>query len=570
MKLSIGAKIFGLAIFLLCLTIGLAGFLLWQVTALNDELETIATRDVPLADSVAQLNENGLRRRLAFERWFGALNAAAPNQKVIEEAKANHETFTKAIAEEMDRARALMGSPQRGDPDAETLGKMRALLDQLALVYPVNTARQRELLELQQAGQHERASAQLDVLNDLHRTIQTQRNDLERTAAGLTEAALREAGERERRVRWLTAGATVSLVALGLLVASLITRRLVGRVQSLVAGLRTVEAGDLTVELPVGGSDEITALTQTFNFFVTELRAKQQLKLTFGKYIDPRILEHVLVRPGLDDTLSGRRPMTVSFTDLVGFTGLGEQLTPSGLVRLLNRYFTVQAEAVQSERGVVDKFIGDAVMAFWGPPFSTAEEHAELACRAALTQLAALDGFRAELPELTGLRRNLPVIDLRIGVSTGEVVVGNIGSDNTRSFTVMGDAVNLGSRLESVNRVYGTRILLSEATAALAGERIVTREIDALTVKGKSEPTRVFELLGLAGEAPRAALRAPFAAGLAAYRAQQWEEAGAAFSECLALDPGDTPSQVFRERVARLRAAPPGPAWDGVWRLESK
>src|SRR5207237_2222193 len=136
------------------------------------------------------------------------------------------------------------------------------------------------------------------------------------------------------------------------------------------------------------------------------------------------------------------------------------------------------------------------IVAFWGPLFVKTEEHAMLACRAAQAQLSALDNLRRELPDITGLRRDAPAIDLCIGVCTGEVVVGNIGSENTRSYTVIGDTVNLAARLESVNRIYGTQILLGETTAQALGPHFETREVDSIAVKGKTESTRIFELLG--------------------------------------------------------------------------
>lgn len=149
---------------------------------------------------------------------------------------------------------------------------------------------------------------------------------------------------------------------------------------------------------------------------------------------------------------------------------------------------------------MVDKFVGDSVMAFWGPPFVKPEEHAVLACRAAQAQLAALDALRRELPDLTGLRRDLPAIDLCIGICTGEVVVGNIGSDNTRSYTVIGDTANLAARLERANRVYGTQILVGEATAQAIGSQFEMREINTISAKGKTETTRILELMAAAGQ----------------------------------------------------------------------
>ena len=264
--------------------------------------------------------------------------------------------------------------------------------------------------------------------------------------------------------------------------------------------------------------------------------------------------------------------MTVVFSDLVGFTALGEGLTPAGMVNVLNRHFGLQADAIQQHHGVIDKFMGDAIMAFWGPPFTTVEEHAVLACRAALAQLRALDAFQAELPDLTGLRKNLPTVDLRIGLSTGEVIVGNIGSENTRSYTVMGDTVNLASRLEGVNRIYGTRILASEATIDAAKDTFLVREVDALIVKGKTEPSRVFEVIDLLENAPAGLRELPdrFAAPLSAYRIRNWSAAESELRACLEIRPSDRPSQVLLDRIVHFRERPPAADWDGAFQLDSE
>jgi adenylate cyclase len=327
------------------------------------------------------------------------------------------------------------------------------------------------------------------------------------------------------------------------------------------------------VQLPVSSTDEVGTLTDSFNFFVKELRSKEQMKQTFGKYIDPRVLQHVLAQPGTDEAVAGgRRDVTVLFADLVGFTSLSERLTPSLMVTLLNRHFGLQALAVQEHHGVVDKFVGDSVMAFWGPPFVKPEEHALLACRAAQGQLVALDTLGCELPEITGLRRDAPKVRLAIGICTGEAVVGNIGSENTRSYTVIGDTVNLAARLEGANRIYGTQILIAESTAKAIGTEFETRAIDLISVKGKTETTRIFELLGASGQVPeqRLRLRDLYEQGWRAYLAQTWDSAEATFRECLQLDPNDGPSGVFLQRVQTLRRNPPGKDWTGVWQLAEK
>jgi adenylate cyclase len=425
---------------------------------------------------------------------------------------------------------------------------------------------------MQRTGEHDKANQQLNLLNDLQRTVQNQRETVNLKMAAWSHSAVKATEQRERRVFWLTIAATTSTVLLGMTVAALITNRLSRPVRSLATAMRDVQQGNLNIQLPVGSTDEVGRLTDAFNFFVRELRSKERMKQTFGKYIDPRILEHVLGQPGAEAVASGRRDMTVLFADLVGFTGLSERLTPLLMVTLLNRHFGLQALAVQEHHGVVDKFVGDSVMAFWGSPFVKPEEHAVLARRSAQAQLVALDALRRELPDITGLRRDLPAIDLCIGICTGEVVVGNIGSENTRSYTVIGDTVNLSARLERANRVYGTQILLGETTAQAIGSQFEMREIDTISVKGKTETTRVFELMAAAGQLSEelARLRERYGQAQRAYLAQEWDLAEAAFRECLQIRPNDGPSLVFLEPVQVLRRDPPRKDWNGVWQMVEK
>ena len=569
---TIAAKIFGLAIILLLLTIALACFLLYEVTRTTRDLTVVANFDVPLTQSLSRLHEFGLRRRLAFERWFGALNATEPNAEVVTEASGNYALFTRKLTDEFSAARGMIEAYPKNAPGSQTLAEVETLLDQIEPAYQVISNRQREVLDMQLARQHATANQELNLLNDIQRTVQNQRESVNSKMAAWSASATKATEQRERTVFWLTIAATTSTVLLGITVAALIANRLSRPVRSLAMAMRDVQQGNLDIQLPVSSTDEVGRLTDSFNFFVKELRSKERMKQTFGKYIDPRILEHVLAQPGAEAVGGGRRDMTVSFADLVGFTSLSERLTPLLMVTLLNRHFGLQAIAVQEHHGVVDKFVGDSVMAFWGPPFVKPEEHAVLACRAAQAQLGALDALRRELPDITGLRRDLPAIDLCIGICTGEVVVGNIGSDNTRSYTVIGDTANLAARLERANRVYGTQILVAEATAQMTGSQFEMREIDTISVKGKTETTRVLELMSAAGRLSEemARLRERYEQARRTYLAQQWDSAEAIFRECLQIRPNDGPSRVLLERIQVLRQNPPAKDWNGVWQLVEK
>jgi adenylate cyclase len=300
-------------------------------------------------------------------------------------------------------------------------------------------------------------------------------------------------------------------------------------------------------------------------------RHKQRIKETFGQYVDPRIVENLITgRP--DNALSGEKQVvTVYFSDLVAFTALAELLSPAGLVGLINEYFTVMSEPVRAHNGVIDKYIGDSIMAFWSPPFSPAPTQAADACLAAVSQLAALEAFRTRVPDLVGLRKGVPKVDMRVGLASGDAIVGSIGSSTSRSFTVMGDTVNLGSRLEGANKVYGTRVLIDETTCKMAGDAIMVREIDSLAVVGKTEPVAVFELLGAADSLsplPEGLCEA-YASGLARYRSGDFREAQKAFATCLGIAPDDGPTKTLLARCWALLRDPPS-KWDGSWQLASK
>ena len=388
--------------------------------------------------------------------------------------------------------------------------------------------------------------------------------------AGTQESA-RLTERMELRTQWMSWSITAVACALGILFAAMITRSLVRPMRELLTVTRSVRTGNLDVQVPIRTADEIGQLADSFNHMVGELRQKEAIKATFGKYVDPRVVQEILGQGQV--ALSGaRQRMTVLFSDMEGFTALCEGLTPTGAVKLLNQYFSLMAEPIRVRQGVIDKYIGDSVMAFWGPPFAPAEEEATLACLAALEQQARIPQFQAMLPEILGVRRNLPAIRVRMGIATGDVTVGSIGSENSRSYTVIGDTVNLASRLESVNGQYGTRLLVNEETRALAGDAIEVREIDLIRVVGKTDPVRIYELLGTRGSLPArvAELRTLFEAGLVEYRAQRWGEALATFERCLAVDPADGPSRLFIQRIGRLRDHPPAPGWDGTLSLTEK
>jgi class 3 adenylate cyclase len=409
--------------------------------------------------------------------------------------------------------------------------------------------------------------------------IDERRQEVNRRITGITRAlhlGTRESAERtemlESRTQWLSWSVTLAACVLGLAVAFFLTRNLVRPVRELLGLTNAIRSGNLDIHIQIKTGDEIGLLADSFNHMVGELRQKELIKSMFGKYVDPRIVQGLLLDQTHFTQGGERQHMSVFFSDLEGFTQACESVTPTAAVKMLNQYFSLMAEPIRAHHGIIDKYIGDSVMAFWGPPFSSPHEHAAQACFAALEQQARVPKYQALLPELLGIRKNVPVIRVRMGIATGDVTVGSIGSEDARSYTVIGDNVNLASRLEGVNKVYRTQILISEETRKLAGELIEVREVDAIRVVGRTEPAHIYELIGRRGDiAPNMAqLRESYERGLAAYRERRWEEAAREFDECLRISPDDGPSQLFAKRVGTLRTQTLGEHWDGVWTLTEK
>jgi len=239
-------------------------------------------------------------------------------------------------------------------------------------------------------------------------------------------------------------------------------------------------------------------------------------------------------------------------------------------VKVMNHYLSTMSEPIRRHGGVIDKYIGDAIMAYWGPPFVEEKDEGQFACLAAVEMLDRIGSLRKEVTELLGVRVIPTECDIRIGIATGEALVGSIGSEVMMNYTVMGDTVNLAARLEAANRLYGSRSLIAEATVAKADATLQFREIDRLMVVGQTQPQAVFELLGRELTPKQDLLRTRYADGLAAYRAQRWDDARTAFHAVLEAVPTDGPSATLLGRIDQLQQHPPGADWDGAWRLESK
>ncbi|MDT8318256.1 MAG: adenylate/guanylate cyclase domain-containing protein [bacterium] len=299
--------------------------------------------------------------------------------------------------------------------------------------------------------------------------------------------------------------------------------------------------------------------------YMTEEKEKKKVRNAFQYYMTSSVVNEVLKDSDKLKLGGEKKVLSVLFSDIRGFTNISEQMTPEMLVHFLNEYLTVMTDIVFDHDGVLDKYMGDAIMAMYGAPLEQ-KDHPVRACKTALDMMKALKHLHKSWE-----KQGLPKIDIGLGISTGPMVVGNMGSERRFDYTVMGDTVNLGSRLEAINKMYGTNIIISEGTYSAVRDFFICRELDAVRVKGKDRPVKIYELMAEAGSDERyLELSRRFEAALDLYRTMKWQEAISAFQEIFKIRPKDPASEMYIKRCHALAKAPPAADWDGVFTMTTK
>lgn len=564
MRPTIGNKIFGIALTVLLLMFTVAIYSIHLTAKISDELDRLALKHIPLSNVVSNINLHVVEKGGLLQRLFVMIDDH-DSAHLIDQHKDAYIKLGFKIDAEFNKASQLLAL---GDYDKALPSHILRIQEKYKYFKEFGLF----LIELRKAGhsqEFKNTFLELDQHQDqINQQIQTTRDLL----AELTNKAVLKAEKQERNLLYIniTLTLTASVLAIGLSI--MLTRYIIRAVHNLVRGANQVEQGILDASVEITTRDEIGKLTGSFNNMVIGLRLKERIKDTFGKYIDPRIVANLIEGPENLKDQGQRREMTVMFIDLKGFTSISEKISAEDLIRMTNAFYAQMTEAISKHTGVVDKFMGDCVMAFWGEPFTDKNQHALLACKAALDAQKYLEYFRNEVREELGKDADGLEIDLRIGVSTGNMVVGPVGSKASKNYTVIGDAVNLGARLEGANKAYATRIILSERTKELAGNDIIARELDIIRVKGKNEVTKIYELLAIKGDPSPGPLSylSDFEQGLTHYRKREWDDAIAAFSRCRSGDALDATAAVYLDRIKTLQSKELPPNWDGVWNFETK
>lgn len=303
----------------------------------------------------------------------------------------------------------------------------------------------------------------------------------------------------------------------------------------------------------------VTYTGETVYFYYSEKKEREKTRGAFSKYVAPAVVDELMKDPSKLKLGGARKEITVFFSDIRGFTTISEKLTPEKLVHVLNEYLTAMTDIVMKHSGVVDKYIGDAIMAFWGAPLIQ-PNHAEMACNTSLDMMTKLGELQKKWA-----KEKFPEINIGIGLNTGYAVIGNMGSYERFDYTAMGDTINLGSRLEGLTKSYGVQIIASESTKKAVKGKFIFRKLDLVRVKGKNKPITIYELICRAKDKHDADKIISYETGLKLYLDKKWDKAIKEFEKV-----NDFASKEFIKRCKEFKKNPPAKDWDGVWVMKSK
>ncbi|NQZ18893.1 MAG: HAMP domain-containing protein [Bdellovibrionales bacterium] len=345
---------------------------------------------------------------------------------------------------------------------------------------------------------------------------------------------------------------------LALFVSIFLSGTVTRAISSLIEGVGEVKKGNLDYEVKVQTKDEFKSLADAFNSMTQGLKEKEMIKSTFKRYVNPKIVDSLLAE-GEKLNLGGeRRDVVIFFSDIASFTKISEKLTPEDTVQFLNRYLGAMTEVIEEREGIVDKYIGDAILAYWVITKKNRSGY-EKACQVAMRQQEIVEELRAEWKDSDELKN----FSMRIGIHGGQALMGNIGSTTRMDYTVIGDDVNTAARLESVNKLYGTNIIISQSIQQEISENLNRRELDSVYVVGKSEPVSIYELN------ENQELSKSFEKAFSIYKQGNFVDAKELFVKHKAQFEEDHASHVFIERCDELIKNPPQ-AWNGTYKLNSK
>jgi adenylate cyclase len=568
--LSLGAKFVGLTAGLILL-LSLTAFISLRNSAETvRQIQFVVDFATPTYGAFARSHIRSLEQAVSLRRALLAAEDAATPDAWIAESIEDFLTAQHRFHSEMADAERLLGEQRDHVYAAGAARDMRTLTDAFAALTALTQVYEKETgacIAAIQARSVAEARQRLTTIDNVRDELGVRLETLRAGMYGVLQTISHEAQTAQARAQTATIVVFVLSSILGLGVAAIGAVRLIRAIRSVVRGAEAVEGGNLDTRIEIPSRDEIGRLAASFNRMTEGLRMRDRIREMFGKYVDRRIAEQLIDAKSLLVEHGERREVAVLFCDLVGFTALSERVEAERLVQFLNVYLSVIAREVAATDGIIDKYIGDAVMAYWCPPFVPKDELAARSADAALRCIDSMPAVAAASRDIFGGDAEVFAPRVRIGIASGPGITGSIGAQDRRNYTVIGDTVNLASRIEGANRVYGTANLVCHTTAERMRAAFALREIDTVLLPGIDAPQVLFEILGRVDRVSDAQrdLAARYALGLGAYRRGDWTQARTHFSDCLGIAPADGPARTMLQRLEALAAAPGD--WNGVWQL---
>lgn len=569
---SLGAKFVGLTAGLILLLSVTALISLRNAAQTVTEIRAVVEFAIPAYGALARSHIRSLEQAVELRRaLLRAEDPTIPDDAIADRIDA----FLTARVEfhrQLEDAKRLLQEERLNTSSASAISDLLKLRDGLAGLQTLTEAYDKETdacLAAIRARSLAEARQRLVTINGLRSQLADRLESARTGMFAMLNTISAEAQAAQARTQTATIVVFVLSSILGLSVAAIGAVRLIRSIRSIVRGAEAVEGGNLDTRIEITSRDEIGRLATSFNRMTEGLRMRDRIRDTFGKYVDRRIAEQLIGSGNLLAERGDRREVAVLFCDLAGFTALSEHVQPERLVQFLNAHFSLLAREIAATDGIIDKYIGDAVMAYWCPPFVPKEEVALRSADAALRCLGQMPAIAAAAREICAVPIDNPRI--RIGIASGQSITGSIGAQERRNYTVIGDTVNLASRIEGANRLYRTANLVCSRTAASIGAKFELREVDTVLLPGIEGPQPIFEIIGRAGQvsSEKQTLRAAYALALSAYRRGDWAIARRHFAECLDISSDDGPTRTMLERIEALagESAMAG-TWSGVWPLK--
>jgi adenylate cyclase len=571
--LSLSAKFVGLTAGLILLLSITAFISLRSSDRTVGEIKAVVNFAIPAYGALARSQIRSLEQGLELRRTLLLAEDPDSSHTAIELHRQAFFAAQRRFDSELAHAKQLLAQERRSTGSgmaAVALGRLQELLPTLTSL--VETYQAKATACINMAAARDLAGtraclAHVDVLRD------QLGGKLEGARARMFAILQQMAKDVDQQQKWAEKATLVVFLlssVLGLGAAAFGASRIIRAIRSVVHGAEAVERGNLETRIEMNRRDEIGRLAASFNRMTEGLRMRDRIRDMFGRYVDPRIAAQLIEARDRSAERGDRRDVAVLFCDLAGFTGLSERVEPEQLVLFLNAYFSQAVREIAATDGVIDKYIGDAVMAYWCPPFVPENEAAARAAEAALRCLERLPALAATAREIFSGDTIHYEPRIRIGIATGSGITGSIGAEARRNYTVIGDTVNLASRLEGANKIYGTANLVDGRTAAALRDKFELREIDRVLLSGIDTAQTLFEILGRrdAVAPERQALAALYEQALAAYRRRDWPAAQAQLEEAQRLTPEDGPTHALQARIETLIVTPAAEEdFNGVWRL---